>query len=347
MASRYWVGGTADWDGTAGTKWAATSGGAGGEAVPTSSDDVFFDANSGSGTVTIAAGETGCANLNCTGFTGTLAGSEAQTISGSLTLASGMTLSYTGIWTFNGTGVHTITSAGKTFGGSIRINDSTGVGSFTLQDAFSSTSSLNVWGGTFDANDFNITATLFNSATFTNTRTINMGSGTWTLTGTNVNAWNISVTNLTLNEETSTIKLTGGSTTPIGFVGAGETYYNLWIATTTTGENQISGNNTFTQLRIDAGRDVEFANGSTTTIASAAGVVWNGTSGNNISLHSATGGTAWTISVASGTVTGDYLTLQDSTATGGATFNATNSTDVSGNTGWNFLVSFIGKMMLI
>ena len=27
---RYWVGGTADWDGTAGTKWAYTSGGVGG-----------------------------------------------------------------------------------------------------------------------------------------------------------------------------------------------------------------------------------------------------------------------------------------------------------------------------
>jgi hypothetical protein len=26
-ASRYWVGGTANWDGTAGTKWALTSGG--------------------------------------------------------------------------------------------------------------------------------------------------------------------------------------------------------------------------------------------------------------------------------------------------------------------------------
>ena len=29
MADRYWVGGTASWDGTAGTKWATTSGGAG------------------------------------------------------------------------------------------------------------------------------------------------------------------------------------------------------------------------------------------------------------------------------------------------------------------------------
>lgn len=43
MASRYWVGGTDTWNGTAGTKWATTSGGTGGAAVPTSSDDVFID----------------------------------------------------------------------------------------------------------------------------------------------------------------------------------------------------------------------------------------------------------------------------------------------------------------
>ena len=42
MADRYWVGGTANWDGTAGTKWATSSGGLGGASVPTSADDVFF-----------------------------------------------------------------------------------------------------------------------------------------------------------------------------------------------------------------------------------------------------------------------------------------------------------------
>lgn len=44
MANRYWVGGVGNWNATAGTKWATTSGGAGGSAVPTSSDDVFLDA---------------------------------------------------------------------------------------------------------------------------------------------------------------------------------------------------------------------------------------------------------------------------------------------------------------
>ena len=71
MADRYWVGGTANWDGTAGTKWATTSGGAGGSAIPTTADDVYFDNNSGAVTVTVvgSASITNCKSLNFLGFT--------------------------------------------------------------------------------------------------------------------------------------------------------------------------------------------------------------------------------------------------------------------------------------
>jgi hypothetical protein len=70
MALRYWVGGTANWDGTAGTKWSATSGGAGGASVPTVADDVFFDSFSPVGTVvTFTAGAT-VGTINFTGFPG-------------------------------------------------------------------------------------------------------------------------------------------------------------------------------------------------------------------------------------------------------------------------------------
>ena len=112
MADRYWVGGTASWDGTAGTKWAATSGGPGGESAPTSADDVFFNASS-TGTVTIAAGNTGAKSITCTGFTGTLTGVASITVSGNITLVTGMTYSHTGTVTINATS--TLTTAGKTF----------------------------------------------------------------------------------------------------------------------------------------------------------------------------------------------------------------------------------------
>jgi len=47
MADRYWVGGSGNWDDP--LKWSTTSGGAGGASVPTSPDDVYFDANSDTG----------------------------------------------------------------------------------------------------------------------------------------------------------------------------------------------------------------------------------------------------------------------------------------------------------
>jgi fibronectin-binding autotransporter adhesin len=43
MADRYWVGGTANWDGAAGTKWSTTSGGVGGSSIPTLNDNVFLN----------------------------------------------------------------------------------------------------------------------------------------------------------------------------------------------------------------------------------------------------------------------------------------------------------------
>ena len=42
MPDRYWVGGTASWDNTVGTKWSATSGGPGGASVPTTSDSSTY-----------------------------------------------------------------------------------------------------------------------------------------------------------------------------------------------------------------------------------------------------------------------------------------------------------------
>jgi gliding motility-associated-like protein len=66
--SRYWVGGSGDWNQSA--HWSTTSGGPGGACIPTVANDVFFDANSfssGSSAVTISAGNAYCRNMNWTG----------------------------------------------------------------------------------------------------------------------------------------------------------------------------------------------------------------------------------------------------------------------------------------
>ena len=246
MANRYWVGGTASWDGTAGTKWALTSGGAGGQAVPTSADDVFFDGNSGVVTCTIASSNTGAKSITCTGFTGTLAGSTAITVSGSVTLVAGMTVTYSGTLTLNATG--TLTSAGKTIG-PVTVNGS-GI-TVTLGDALTSSSSITLTQGTFTTNNYNVTATSLSSSNI-NTRTINLGSSTVTVSATS--PWNFGAnTNLTFNAGTSTIVCS--SATTVSFVGggsggAGVTFYNLSFTGTSAGTKTFQGVNTFNNITV-------------------------------------------------------------------------------------------------
>ena len=87
MAARYWVGGNATWDATAGTKWALTSGGAGGQTVPGAADTVFFTALSGTVTVTWTTASATVVSINSTGFTGTHAtGGNNKTLNGTGTV---------------------------------------------------------------------------------------------------------------------------------------------------------------------------------------------------------------------------------------------------------------------
>ena len=241
MADRYWVGGTANWDGTAGTKWATTSGGAGGASVPTSADDVFFDAAS-SGTCTIATGNTGAKSINCTGFTGTIAGTAAITVSGSVTLVAGMTYTHTGTMTFNATG--TLTTAGKTFSG-VTVSGS-GI-TLTLGDALDvSTRNVIVTQGTFDTANYNVTGGALDS-TNSNVRTITLGSSTLTFSSAvNPLSFNIS-TNLTFNANTSQINLSSSSAS---LLGGSQTFYNVSFTSTTAGTRAITGANTFNDLSV-------------------------------------------------------------------------------------------------
>jgi hypothetical protein len=53
MADRYWVGGSGNWNNSSTSNWSTSSGGSPGASAPTLSDDVIFDSNSGSGTVSL------------------------------------------------------------------------------------------------------------------------------------------------------------------------------------------------------------------------------------------------------------------------------------------------------
>jgi hypothetical protein len=180
MADRFWVGGTAAWDATAGTKWATTSGGAGGASVPFTADDVYFDAASGAVTVTTGASFY-AKNLNFTGFTGTFAGANVGTITGNITMGASMTRTFTGQFSLTSAlTTNTVTSNGISFGG---VFNFTGGGKWTLQDAFVNTgATTNLISGTLDLNDKQWTSVDFSSNN-TNVRALNFGTQGMTLTG--------------------------------------------------------------------------------------------------------------------------------------------------------------------
>jgi hypothetical protein len=75
MANRFWVGGTGTWTSSSTTNWSTTSGGASGASAPTSVDDVYFDANSNTGTnpftLTIST-NAACLSWNVSGVDGVM-----------------------------------------------------------------------------------------------------------------------------------------------------------------------------------------------------------------------------------------------------------------------------------
>ena len=118
-----------------GGNWSAGGTWVGGVA-PTASDDVLLASTSGS--VTVDTTTCIAKSVDCTGYTGTLTFTAAQvlTVSGSFKMVAGMTVSGTGKLTINATA--TLTSAGKTFPGDLRIT----TGTTTLADVWTLTGSL-------------------------------------------------------------------------------------------------------------------------------------------------------------------------------------------------------------
>lgn len=334
MANRYWVGGTASWDGTAGTKWASTSGGTGGEAIPTASDDVFFDANSGTVTVTIAAGNTGCLALNFAGFTGTLAGSTAITVTGSITLASAMTWTHTGTITMNSSTSVSITSNGRSITSPFDIN---GTGTFAIADSFTTIGTFLVTKGTLTL-AADMSCLVFYSTNTGNTRAINLGSYTLSISFDfeGVSVVSLAATNLTFNPGTSTIKMLGAG----NIQGGGLTYNNFWIAGSRPGNRRIVGSNTFNDFKDDVSvaHSIIFSAGTTQTVST---FTVSGTAGNLITINSESTSTHTLTKSGGGTITCDYLNIQHSIATPANTWypganSVNNQATATAGSGWVF-----------
>lgn len=324
-----------------------TSGGTwSGGVAPTAADDVVLASTSGN--VTIDTGAVG-RSLSCTGYTGTLTHTAGVTLTlgdatagaGNVALLLVSTMTYTlgaadtSAITFVSTSAttQTITTGGKTLG-NWTVNCASN-GSYQLADSNTTgaTATVTLTKGTLDLNGQTCSwGKVTNSNS--NIRTLTMGSSTVTLKGTS-NIWFISTaTNLTLNPGTSTIVISDTSSSAKMFTGGGKTYNNLSITGGGAGTVTLSGANTFNTFTINAPKSVVFPSSATTTVTSFVAV---GSAGNVITITATTSGTAATLSQASGTVNSDYLSLKDSAATGGATWNAgSHSTNVSGNSGWLF-----------
>jgi len=349
MASRYWVGGgsSTNWNATANTNWAATDGGPGNQSVPTTTDDVFFTASSPSPAVISAA--ITVRSVNCTGFTGTITHNTGVTLTintgsaTSLLFSSGMTYTpatTTSLITFTHTsGTADITSNGKRLG-PLTIN---GAGGTTrLLDALRvdavANSTLTITAGTFNANNFDVTAAAISSSN-SNVRTITMGSGTWTLAALQTAAgafWSMStVTNLTFNRNTANVVIaSNGLGTILRSWNGNQTINNLTInANSAGGVVAFLTSMTTAQLTVESGNSIRIAGGGTLT--STAAPTFTGIPTRPIAIFSDTSGTIATISSPSGSATLAYGSVRDITASGGATFTATNAYDFGNATGWS------------
>jgi hypothetical protein len=249
----YWVGGTGNWSDSA--RWSLSSGGAGGEAQPTSFDDVIFDnlSNATGYTMTIDSslgarvqkltmGAPATGNI-------TWAGNQPMYIHDDVSLTGGanITRTFTGELNLNGyTTGHTFDSNGVTFASTLNV--STFTGEWAFSSAYTNTGSIVVLLGSIDFNTYNVTVAAISATTDQTKKIIDFESGTITLSGgTPIDFGSTLVRADPLNTVagTSTISITNSGN--IGFNGNGKSFYNLTFATASSSRSDsINGTNEFT-----------------------------------------------------------------------------------------------------
>ena len=250
-------------------------------------------------------------------------GTTALNIDGDLTLSSSGT--YTGL-TVSVLGTSTVTTNGKTIV-ALTIGSATLVGTATLAGAATLSGALTLTQGSLDCSTYAV-----QSATFASTGTLTRsmtGSGTYTITGSGATAFSnastgITITGLIISMTAATAKT---------FAGGGGSYSTLNQGG--AGALTIADSNSFADLTATTRPStITFTAGTTQTFAD---FTLSGTAGNLVTINSTLAGTQATLSKSSGAVSVGYLSIRDSNATGGATWQAgATSTNVSNNTGWVF-----------
>jgi hypothetical protein len=360
MASRFWVGGSGTWDNSSTTHWSATSGGAAGASAPTNADTATFDSNSGTAaTVTVASTAVSLnTTVNKSDITLSLSGSPTLcTSAGVLTLTAGIislgsnTLSIGRFSSQNtnartldfGTGKVILTGSGTTIWATVTNTNLVISGTPVVDCTYSGSTGTRTINGpaasaTSEANsiDFNITAgsdsvTLANalfkslnftgfSGTFTSSATIIYGDLTIPATVTSVGGNQIRFSKSSGTQTVLTNGITIGATS-ILVNGGGTVVFNDALTATGTAFTWTLGT-------------IKFKAGVTSTLPT---LTTTGTTQKY--LQSTAAGSQATLSIASGTISVSYTTIQDINATGGATWNAfltSNNVNAGNNTGWDW-----------
>lgn len=327
------------------TKWTSR--------VPLPQDDVAINANT-TGTITADMPRLG-RNIDFTNFAGTAdLTSLGNTLYGNLTFVPAMTVTSSQSLTLAGRSSHTVFGAGKTLG-SVTINAvdfSNGV--YTFQSEVIATSGVTLLSGgltlqspltitsgalaastntTFNTNNNTVTAA---SLSFSGSTNGTPGTSTFNITGTSGTVWSMNVNPVSFSS--ATVIFTNTSASSRTFAGGNKTYGTFtYTVAGSTGALVVTGANTFTNFNFSDtsnARTVTFPASTTTTFTN---FNVSGTPGKVMTINSSTTSTAATLSKTAGTVSGNYLSIRDSAATGGALWYAGfNSTNVSGNSGWIF-----------
>ena len=360
----YWVGNGGNWDNP--NRWSLSSGGVGGECIPSSIDDVVFDANSfnqSGQTVSLNTSNALCRNMTWTGvsqnpgFTSTATANNLR-IHGSLVMSPAMNWNLNAdVYFESAQATETITSVGKTFQRSVYIN---GQGTWTLTDSLTVSSSLFLQSGNLVSAGHNLNVGTFNAQNSNPLqRSLDISQSHMRISG----YWYLYADQFSLTATGSTLSFT----TPNRSMS--NSYYNcgqfslafdkvVFAATTGTASlsnsysspscrivptfnvcqfnanGNMSGDGTFGTLIFSANASYVLPSSRTQTITNTWLIL--GSCTGPILLSSSLAGTPAMVTKSSGTVNGFYLQIRDISVGGGASFNALNSVDQGNNSGWIF-----------
>lgn len=277
---------------------------------------------SSSGSIT-ASGAT--ATLGSSGASSTTINVSAGSVtSGGAVTATTGSIGVTGTGTLDATG-QTLTSAT-----SLTMSSSGALKAANLSMA--TTMSMTAGTTTITGNVSGTTLSLSGSTL----RTINMGNGSWTLSGTgNVFSAGFTPTNILLNAQGSTINITDTSATVKTIIPGNLQLNNLSISGAAS--SALVTLNAFTAINVltlSPDASLKIIHGTTNVLSS---LVATGTSGHPVTIISDSAGSQSTISLPTGTFSGNYLALKDTATTGGSAFYAgVNSVNNGNNSGWIF-----------